>query len=255
MGRLDLDAVARVLGAKDTRFTALVKLSGIDPATDLRGCNLSNIVIGPDECVAGYDFSDAVLDGATLRGLDLRRAIVTKCSFASTNLEGARMRPDQVRSLRLTRKQKGSLFVIGATARKPVAPAKKWTLSADSTIPTNWAMTQNNLGNALATQGEGVGGDAGLALLAEAVAAYRAALTVYTESTMPTDWATTQENVALAFDSMAALRDDPLPDLRAAETAVLAALRVYTSEHMSFYHAKATRLLARIRAKIAERGG
>lgn len=42
---------------------------------------------------------------------------------------------------------------------------------------------------------------------------------------------------------------------RAAELAATLALQVYTPEHMPFYHEKATRLLARIRTEIAERGG
>ena len=129
------------------------------------------------------------------------------------------------------------------------------TVYTESAMPANWAATLNNLGNALRTQGERTGGAAGLALLADAVAANRDALSVYTHAAMPAQWAMTQENIALAFEAMAARGDDPLPELREAEVAVLAALTIYTPEHMPFYHEKATRLLARIRAKITERGG
>ena len=122
-------------------------------------------------------------------------------------------------------------------------------------MPADWAMTQNNLGNALSTQGERTGGADGLALLADAVTAYRNALTVRTKAAMPAQWAMTQENIALAFSAKARLVDDPLPDWRAAELAATLALQVYTPEHMPFYHEKATRLLARIRTEIAERGG
>ena len=122
-------------------------------------------------------------------------------------------------------------------------------------MPADWAMTQNNLGNALGTQGERTGGADGLALLADAVTAYRNALTVRTKAAMPAQWAMTQENIALAFSAKARLVDDPLPDWRAAELAATLALQVYTPEHMPFYHEKATRLLARIRTEIAERGG
>ncbi len=45
-------------------------------------------------------------------------------------------------------------------------------------VPLDWAMTQNNLGNALATLG---GRESGTARLEEAVAAYRAALEVFTQ--------------------------------------------------------------------------
>ncbi|MBX9860531.1 MAG: hypothetical protein K2Y20_13230 [Sphingomonas sp.] len=149
----------------------------------------------------------------------------------------------------------GSAAGLALLAEAVAAYRAALTVRTESAMPVQWATTHNNLGTALATQGARTGSAAGLALLTEAVAAYRAALTVRTKGTMPADWAGTQENVALAFESMAALRDDPLPDLREAEAAVLAALRVYTPEHMSFYHAKATDLLTRIRAKIAERGG
>ncbi len=128
------------------------------------------------------------------------------------------------------------------------------TVRTESAMPAQWATTQNNLGTALRAQGERTGGAAGLALLADAVAAYRASLTVRTEIAMPADWAMTQENIALAFEAMAARRDDPLPELHEAEVAVLAALTVYTPEHMPFYHEKAIRLLTRIRAKLAEHG-
>ena len=63
-------------------------------------------------------------------------------------------------------------------------------------------MTQNNLGNALADQAGRTEGAAGAALLAEAAAAYRAALEVHTRAAHPVDWAMTQENLGLAFEAM-----------------------------------------------------
>jgi tetratricopeptide (TPR) repeat protein len=50
----------------------------------------------------------------------------------------------------------------------------------------------------LQTQGTRTVGEAGTALLAEAVAAYRQALEVFTRATLPQDWATTQQNLARA---------------------------------------------------------
>lgn len=44
-------------------------------------------------------------------------------------------------------------------------------------------------------QGIRTGGEAGTRLLAESVAAYRDALTVYTEAQLPQQWATTQNNL------------------------------------------------------------
>ncbi|MBV0911719.1 AAA family ATPase [Anianabacter salinae] len=64
-----------------------------------------------------------------------------------------------------------------------------------------WGKLQNNLANALSDQGTRTGGAEGAALLAEAVAAYRDALTVHTRADHPVDWATTQNNLALALQN------------------------------------------------------
>ncbi|QLH38402.1 MAG: tetratricopeptide repeat protein [Defluviicoccus sp.] len=49
-------------------------------------------------------------------------------------------------------------------------------------MPLQWAATQNNLGNALATLGER---ESGTARLQDAVTAYRAALQEYTRARAP----------------------------------------------------------------------
>ena len=59
-------------------------------------------------------------------------------------------------------------------------------------VPLDWAMTQNNLGNALSTLGERA---SGTARLEEAVAAYRHTLLERTRERMPLDWAATQNNL------------------------------------------------------------
>ena len=63
-------------------------------------------------------------------------------------------------------------------------------------VPLDWAMTQNNLGNALETLGER---ESGTARLEEAVAAYREALKEWTRERVPLDWATTQNNLGAAL--------------------------------------------------------
>ena len=63
-------------------------------------------------------------------------------------------------------------------------------------VPLDWAVTQNNLGIALATLGER---ESGTARLEEAVAAYRAALEEWTRERVPLDWATTQNNLGNAL--------------------------------------------------------
>lgn len=65
--------------------------------------------------------------------------------------------------------------------------------------PQERAMCQNNLGAALQVQGERSGGDTGVVLLAEAVEAYSAALTVRTREAQPADWAMTQNNLGTAL--------------------------------------------------------
>ena len=65
-------------------------------------------------------------------------------------------------------------------------------------VPLDWAMTQNNLGNALRALGER---ESGTARLEEAVAAYRAALEERTRERVPLDWATTQNNLGNALSS------------------------------------------------------
>ena len=63
-------------------------------------------------------------------------------------------------------------------------------------VPLTWAMTQNNLGNALSRLGER---ESGTARLEEAVAAYRAALEEMTRERVPLDWAMTQNNLGIAL--------------------------------------------------------
>ncbi|MFN3148040.1 MAG: hypothetical protein ACE368_23785 [Paracoccaceae bacterium] len=60
-------------------------------------------------------------------------------------------------------------------------------------------MTQNNLGTALQEQGSRTEGAAGAELLAQAVAAYRAALEVRTRQDHPVQWAMTQNNLGAAL--------------------------------------------------------
>ena len=68
----------------------------------------------------------------------------------------------------------------------------------------DWAMTQNNLGNALRVLGERGDDDA----LKGAVTAYRDALTVYTPEAAPMQWATTQNNLGTALQVLGERGDD-----------------------------------------------
>ena len=71
-------------------------------------------------------------------------------------------------------------------------------------MPLDWAMTQNNLGNALRTLGER---ESGTARLEEAVAAYRAALEERTRERVPLDWAMTQNNLGNALTDTRGARE------------------------------------------------
>lgn len=95
--------------------------------------------------------------------------------------------------------------------------------------PDDWAGTQNDLAVTLRKQAElaGAGGGAGQErLLAEAVAACRAALTVFTPRRAPLEWAAAEHNLGLAVSDQAALaqgfeRERLLSDAIAAYRAVL----------------------------------
>ena len=64
-------------------------------------------------------------------------------------------------------------------------------------VPLQWATTQTNLGNALATLGAR---ESGTARLEEAVAAFRAALEERTRDRVPLQWAMTQMNLGGSSD-------------------------------------------------------
>jgi tetratricopeptide (TPR) repeat protein len=126
------------------------------------------------------------------------------------------------------------------------------TVRSRAATPFDWATTQNNLGGALQVLGQRTGGPEGLRLVDEAVTAYRGALAVRTRTDTPAQWAMTQENIGQALELMAdADPDRARTHLLDAEAALVAALSIYTPEHMAFYHDKATAALASIRAKLA----
>lgn len=92
--------------------------------------------------------------------------------------------------------------------------------------PENWAVTQNNLGNALQALGER---DGDSTRLHAAIDAYTAALTVRKPDAAPTDWATTQNNLGVALSELSK-REDSSARLHAAIDAYTAAQTVHTSE-------------------------
>ena len=64
-------------------------------------------------------------------------------------------------------------------------------------------MTQSNLGNVLSDLGERASGEQSAQYLEQSVAAYRAALEVYTREQLPQDWAVTQNNLGSVLSVLA----------------------------------------------------
>jgi tetratricopeptide (TPR) repeat protein len=116
-------------------------------------------------------------------------------------------------------------------------------------VPLDWAMTQNNLGNALQKLGER---EIGTARLEEAVAAYRAALEEYTRERVPLDWAMTQNNLGNALSSLGQ-QESGTARLEEAVAAYRAALEEYTRERVPFDWAMTQNNLGNALRLIGER--
>jgi transcriptional regulator with XRE-family HTH domain len=101
---------------------------------------------------------------------------------------------------------------------------------SERTEPLLWAHAQNNLGNALQTQGSRTSGADGNALLADAVTAYRSALRITTETEHPVNWAATQNNLGNALEAQGTRTSgaDGNALLADAVTAYRSALRIRT---------------------------
>jgi tetratricopeptide (TPR) repeat protein len=95
------------------------------------------------------------------------------------------------------------------------------TLRPRDRVPLDWAMTQNNLGNALATLGQR---ENDMTRLEGAVAAYHAALEEWTRDRVPLDWAMTQNNLGNALRALGE-RESGMARLEGAVAAYRAALQ------------------------------
>lgn len=93
-------------------------------------------------------------------------------------------------------------------------------------MPLDWAMAQNNLGNALSTLGER---DGVTARLQEVATAYRSALEVYTRERRPLQWAGTQNNLGAALLTLGK-HESGTARLEEAMAAYRAALEEFTYE-------------------------
>jgi tetratricopeptide (TPR) repeat protein len=95
-------------------------------------------------------------------------------------------------------------------------------------VPLEWAMTQNNLGNALWTLGER---EAGTTRLEEAVEAYRNALLEYARDRVALQWATIQNNLGNALRTLGE-REKGTARLEEAVAAYHNALLEYTRDRV-----------------------
>jgi hypothetical protein len=115
----------------------------------------------------------------------------------------------------------------------------------EDTVPSDWAMTQNALGNAWATLPDGdIPGN-----LCHAIEAYESALSVYTRAASPWDWAGTQYNIGLAFSKLENARRRE--NLQFAMDAFRSALQVYTKDDFPREHARTTSALEKAIAAFA----
>jgi tetratricopeptide (TPR) repeat protein len=117
----------------------------------------------------------------------------------------------------------------GHLTRARNAYADALRLTSRQRDPQNWAVSQENLGNALLRLGERT---ADPALLKQAIAAHRAAQTVFTPEATPMDWATSQNNLGNALQTLGERTADPAI-LEQAVAAHRAALTVHTPEATS----------------------
>src|SRR5208283_4908972 len=117
-------------------------------------------------------------------------------------------------------------------------------------VPLQWAMTQNNLGNARAMLGQR---ESGTAWLEEAVAAFHAALKERTRERVPLDWAATQNS--LIGNALAALgqRENRTVRLEEAVAAYRAALEEMTRERVPLQWAAIQNNLGIVRVLLDER--
>jgi tetratricopeptide (TPR) repeat protein len=116
-------------------------------------------------------------------------------------------------------------------------------------VPLDWAMTQNNLGNALQTLGAR---ESGTARLEEAVASYRAALQERTRERVPLQWATTQNNLGNALMRLGE-RESGTARLEEAVAAYRAALEILENSDDEYDCEIARQNLRRIEAMLPEK--
>ena len=114
-----------------------------------------------------------------------------------------------------------------------------------------WAVTQNNLGDALRTLGER---ESGTARLEEAVRAYSLALEEWTRERVPLQWARIQVNLALRYRRWGSCRNDRRL-LTEAVTALCSALKERTRQRVPSNGRRPSRRQCALRGSASGRAG
>jgi tetratricopeptide (TPR) repeat protein len=121
--------------------------------------------------------------------------------------------------------------------------------------PLDWAMTQNNLGNALLSLGEQ---ETGTARLEAAVTAYQEALKEYTRDRVPLEWASTQNNLGVAHARLGVAhsrlgeQEASATQFEKAVTAFQNALQEWTRERVPLDWAMTQNNLGNTQARLGE---
>ncbi len=129
------------------------------------------------------------------------------------------------------------------------------SLAPRATAPQDWATTQNDLGLVLWTLGDRQSGVAGLRTLAEAKAAFEAALEVRTRAQAPYQWAATQNNLGLVLQTLGQRQSGVagLSTLAEAKDAFEAALEVRTRAEAPYHWAQTKNNLGNVLQTLGQR--
>ena len=226
---LDPAAIEQRLRAKADEYAALRerlnRLSNDDPRVqELRQLAASLIAAGD------FAGADTALSRAEARDLDAVEELETLARRRRVSAAASRAERAATARLQLDYRAAADHYAAAAAILPPEETAPRWRYGLDraralydlggefgdnaalrdsidtyraalvlvprAEVPLDWAGTQNNLGNALASLGER---ESGTARLEEAVTAYRAALAEYTRERVPLDWAMTQNNLGAAL--------------------------------------------------------
>jgi tetratricopeptide (TPR) repeat protein len=204
---------------------AAVALASIKPATKQGGRYVADLLLEPTE--------------KTRRLLEAPPPTLSEVALATLQFFYA------LAALRLD-EQRGENIWLTRACEAFRTVLNTWTRER---VPLDWAMTQNNLGNALRRLGDR---ERDTARLEEAVAACRAALKEHTRERVPLQWAMTQNNLGNALSTLGE-RENDTARLEEAVTAFRAALKEHTRERVPLQWAMTQNNLGNALSTLGER--